>query len=1227
LLLLTKYKYLIYAFGSVLLAFWLQWLINEPLDHLKYVAKIAENLQKEISIADETAYQMKKKMERGISFTFLWKDTKYPVYIFENKNLIFWTNHNFHLNYQDLRGYFVDKCIKTEDGIFFVKKSVQTINGKEFEIVTVIPLYRKYFIDNEYLTSHLNPDIFDKNDNIKIIFTDKTDKYAVTTRYGTYLFSILFLDDWHINSDYNWLVVIFFLASFVLLIVQVCKNLLEKINQQKYKVAFLYLFIFLVALRAIMLNIKYPINGKILSIFEPTVFASSIFSPTLGDLLLNLFCAFILIIFIFYFYPHLFFYKKLIHAGNFIRTAVASLAVTLSYVTAFMIFFILKGIYFNSKINLDITTDVGLDLNEITAYMCYIFTAIIYFIVVHIGTKLYVKLSKNLFEKLISLSIGMVLGALLPLLIDEYTFAFFVVNSIYFLCVVIFDLPRNFQKAGYPLFIYVFTCALFCAGVGAHAIFVFDKQKDVINKKRFAEQIIFENDVLGEIFLKELTDKITQGAVFTSSLPLDIPKKIKRIYLNRYFDKYDVNVYVFDNQGVSYNSPFVFDSLYAAYNLPRFKTEHDNIFLINDLLTTSKQYACFVNIPQSQHNVGKIVIDLRLKKIIPNSIHPNFFVDKKYGVTDIENQNYSYAIYINKQLVYTYGAYIYNLDFQNKFTANHQEIDELTFDGYHHIRINQDINKVIIVSSQKYPAANVFSNFSFLFLLLVFVILLFVAIYSLFKQRRKNSLNLTVKIQLYLNSAFFLPLIIVSAVTISILNTSHRDETKTYYLEKAATVSAEIRNELENYLNQKQDLTKLTETVIEVAKLTQSDINIYGRNGALIAASQSYMYEHNLLTDVINPQAYALLVEQQQNKVIFDENIGKLQYNSAYVNIKSYATGEILGIVGIPFFGSKFKADEQIASVLSTILTIFTIIFLGLLAISYFASRALSAPLILITQKIKKTSLSEHNEPLDYSSDDEIGLLVGEYNKMLLKLEESKAALAQKEKESAWREIAKQVAHEIKNPLTPMKLKIQQLQYLQNYSDERVNQVANALLIQIELLSEIASSFAAFAQMPIPKEEVFEISSSLNEVLSLFETGKDIEIIKDIPKGEFFVLGDEKLLKGAFNNLIINGIQSVGEHILPKIEAKLVATNNHKILISIKDNGSGISEEIQHKVFMPNFTTKKQGSGLGLPIAKRSIEHLGGSMWFETEINKGTTFYIEIPRIMDKTNILAYSGA
>jgi nitrogen fixation/metabolism regulation signal transduction histidine kinase len=240
---------------------------------------------------------------------------------------------------------------------------------------------------------------------------------------------------------------------------------------------------------------------------------------------------------------------------------------------------------------------------------------------------------------------------------------------------------------------------------------------------------------------------------------------------------------------------------------------------------------------------------------------------------------------------------------------------------------------------------------------------------------------------------------------------------------------------------------------------------------------------------------------------------------------------------------------------------------------------------------------------------------------MLLNLESSKKALAQSEKESAWREMAKQVAHEIKNPLTPMKLTLQQLErrmqsdHISKENLQRMLQrTISSLLQQIDTLSDIATSFSTFAKMPSPRLAPFDIADTLRNIIELHRSqNKKVFFLTNIAPGTFKVMGDDRLTGRILTNLILNAIQAVPEERTPQIMVSLYRTENNMIRIEVRDNGSGIPEEIRKRIFTPSFTTKASGSGIGLAVAKRGIEQMNGRIWFESKEGEGTCFFIELP--------------
>jgi nitrogen fixation/metabolism regulation signal transduction histidine kinase len=292
--------------------------------------------------------------------------------------------------------------------------------------------------------------------------------------------------------------------------------------------------------------------------------------------------------------------------------------------------------------------------------------------------------------------------------------------------------------------------------------------------------------------------------------------------------------------------------------------------------------------------------------------------------------------------------------------------------------------------------------------------------------------------------------------------------------------------------------------------------------------------------------------------------------------------------------------------------------------LAVFLSRSITNSLTLIADSIRSVQFGKTNSPIQWKNDDEIGWLVKQYNAMLAELEKSAGLLAKSEREGAWREMAKQVAHEIKNPLTPMKLSIQHLQRAikDNSPDikELTERISHRLIEQIDTLSNIATAFSDFAKMPQGELVKIEAAPILVSTVELFNELENLEIHIHHLVPDSFVKGDKEQLMRVFTNIIKNASQSIPEQQQGIIDIDMLESEEDYV-ISIKDNGIGIAEEKRSHIFEPNFTTKSSGTGLGLAISKNIVERMGGKIWFETEVGQYSIFYIRLPKWNELYNI------
>jgi nitrogen fixation/metabolism regulation signal transduction histidine kinase len=366
----------------------------------------------------------------------------------------------------------------------------------------------------------------------------------------------------------------------------------------------------------------------------------------------------------------------------------------------------------------------------------------------------------------------------------------------------------------------------------------------------------------------------------------------------------------------------------------------------------------------------------------------------------------------------------------------------------------------------------------------------------------------------------------------------------------------------------------------------------------------------------MDPTAYRHLYSLGEVQKVQEESISNIEYQSIYTAIRDANTQEKVGYINIPAAYAQRELDQEISNFLVTIINLNAFIVLIAGGFALFITNRITLSFSVISNKMKEITLGKTNEEIRWNKNDEIGELVRQYNKMVHQLEQSASALAKSEREGAWREMARQVAHEIKNPLTPMKLSIQYLQKaIQNNQPnvkDLTTSVASTLIEQIDHLSKIAADFSQFANIGNKRLEEIDLHNVLSSLLDLYSTNPKVAVTWNPVPQEALMRVDKTHMNRLFTNLLTNAVDACSERekCVVVISERLA---NEDLLISIADNGDGIPEEMQSKIFTPNFTTKTSGTGLGLAMCKGIVEQAGGHIWFETKEGQGTTFYVQLP--------------
>jgi len=407
----------------------------------------------------------------------------------------------------------------------------------------------------------------------------------------------------------------------------------------------------------------------------------------------------------------------------------------------------------------------------------------------------------------------------------------------------------------------------------------------------------------------------------------------------------------------------------------------------------------------------------------------------------------------------------------------------------------------------------------------------------------------------------------------------------------------------------------LENMVRRVSEIHGTDINFYDLNGNLVVSSHLIIYSKGILSRKMNPVAYYNLHNRNLIQFINEEQMTRVSYQSIYSPVRD-SEGKAYAYLNIPSFDSQTELKREISNFLVTIINLNAFIFLVAGAVALLITNRITSSFTLISNKMRAINLGTTNEEIPWHRDDEIGGLVKEYNKMVNKLEASAAQLAKSEREGAWREMARQVAHEIKNPLTPMKLSIQYLQKAIDNNSPNVKEmtagVARTLVEQIDHLSKIAADFSQFANIGNPKSEVFDLHEMLFSLTSLYAATENLHF-EWVPVHQRVILfADKTQLNRLFTNLLQNAVEACDNNTFKKI-IMTEELDHENIIIKVADNGDGIPLKVQEKIFTPNFTTKSSGTGLGLAMSKNIVEQAKGDIWFETKEFEGTTFFVRLP--------------
>lgn len=463
-------------------------------------------------------------------------------------------------------------------------------------------------------------------------------------------------------------------------------------------------------------------------------------------------------------------------------------------------------------------------------------------------------------------------------------------------------------------------------------------------------------------------------------------------------------------------------------------------------------------------------------------------------------------------------------------------------------------------------------------------------------------------------------ILIASILMASISLFQFKSEARNFHQERLERKEDAVREHI-NYIlaNTTYPLTEknlpliFKDKIHELSDIHSVEINIYSLKGNLLKSSKASFAVDSISPPI--PQYILKLVQSSIEKRYVDiKNVDGLKIRSSFTQIKDDRF-KPLGILNLPYVEDDSIYENEIQDFLVRLGQVYFFMLLIAFALAYFLSTYITQSLKTISDKINETSLNQKNEKIVIEDNSrEINSLIKAYNAMVDKLEESATMLAQSEREQAWREMAKQVAHEIKNPLTPMRLTVQSFQRKFDENDpnlrQKLNDYTKTIIQQIDTMTAVASAFSNFASMPAQQNETLNVVEVVEFSLDIFN---EEYITFTSAEAEIITVMDRTQLIRIITNLVKNAIQALPEEQEEKSIEVSVQRDEEGVTILVKDNGIGIEPDNQEHIFEPKFTTKTSGMGLGLGIIKNIIENYKGTITFESEYGKGTTFKVTLP--------------
>ncbi len=1167
---------------------------GEMLDHLK-----------KMGVPDLVTYETEKLSEAGIT-----------ILVQKDEKVIFWSDHNVPFEKVPEEYSERDKLIRLQNGWYLIYQ----IRYENYSITGLSLVRHNYLYDNEYLVSTFHPDY-----QVRVtpeIQEEPNNKYDISNASGAFLFSLDFKESMTLSSRAGSWAFMLFLISFIF------TNLLLLHLHRKLNpfAAFPNLPLLAFAIDALILRFlihyfSFPGIIHDTLFFNPDIYASSAVNRSLGDLFIN---GWVILIITWSFFRYWQSSPKLkgrvFHSVTLILLFISIPLLIRLYASG------IRSIIFDSTLSFNFQNLLSVDLYSATGLLFIVIISVSLLLLLH---RLYRIIDKETvsWQCFILSFIPACTLALVWAILKNDTISWMV-----WVTFLAFTAVYSTRKLWNPSRFNLVMLLLVVLSAGlTWLINSFGEMKEKDHRMMIAARYAQKDDPMAEYLFGEAREAMYRDTALAEMLFHDSINEgtVIRYILQKFFSggekhwarySFQVTICNPDQKLVIESQNEVVDCFMFFRNQAMESgtmTMIPDLALIYDPIGQTSYLGAlqFENVASTKPETIGIFIEI-FRKMVPVDVgYLELLVDQSVKEESELNQ-YANARYHNGQLVASYGKYIYSIDLK-MYAVDTLDHYFLSKGGYSHLFFKTARNRVLLISTPEKTLLDTLAPFSLFLLVFIIIYTVLHQGQQIFEQRNRLKTDFKYRLQGTLLVVIVVSFIVIGFTSIYYIIILNQGKNMDNLKDKARSIRIEVEHKLADKAILDQELKPYIQSLlIKFNDVFATDINLFDVDGSLLASSRQTIFNEGLISERMNTYAYREMAIQKKTLLIHEENIGKLRYLSAYIPFKNNQN-KIIAYINLPYFARQSELSNEISSFLMAYINIYLLLIAITIIFTFLISDMIAKPLILIREKIQQVKLGAPNEKIAWQGQDEIGDLINEYNRMIDELERSADLLAKSERESAWREMAKQVAHEIKNPLTPIKLSLQHLEKtVKDDSPDWKTQFEKYALVmqqQIDSLSAIASAFSDFANMPKGKLQDIDLRDVIRQAILLFEGYQDVVFETRFDQASpLMVQGDQEMTNRMIINLITNAVQAK----LPGKTLNITVEINKKEKgwqILVQDNGKGIDDEIRDRIFLPNFTTKSSGMGLGLAIARSIAESMGGTISFRSDPGFGTTFLVFLP--------------